>query len=517
MAEIFIDGFDKYGPVGVTSLEPYITGEWNLALVGYGGFFQIGKGLSSSGFSVNLNGGETITSISKTLYSNMPRIIGGVRINVDLIGSHPAIMSGVSFVDANTLQCEIMIQPGTGFIQFIRYSGATSHIVNTSSVSVRAHSSHYLEWDISIGGAGAYSIYLDSILILNGNAATNGGSGNNYINQFQLKARGAAGYQSQNTFYDDLYIFDTTGPYNNAVLRSNPRIETQLPINDIQKQFVNNGTYLGNITPGGSGVAVSSNKLILTKKIPSVDMTIDTIVLSSGTTYGVDEFRAVLYSDLSGSPNSLLAQSNIITGVSSTLFEFNLITSHNLIGGNPYWLGAMYKTNVIINGSQSVTVNVDNAISNAVIASYNFDSGAPAIAPSVISGQSSWLLYGICSNVSTNWITQSNNPGLGDQSSISANIPGTEDLYGFPAITNNPTSIYTVGVKSLAKLTDTGNRTVDLRIKSNSVTNSGTITNQVLTTSYGWIDSYFPVDPGTGNIWSESTINGSVSGIKLVS
>lgn len=507
MSEIFIDGFDKYGPIGYPGTSALIVGEWTIA----GENMNIVNPLSSTGYALEI--GSSI--LEKTLPGNFSRLIAGVRFQSNLGGMAGGIAGQISFGDAGNNQVSVSILSSTGWIGIYRYSGGVSTLItSTTNISVKANSIHFLEIDITFGSAGAYFIYLDGILILSGNGITNGGTSNNQANQVGLE--GGSG----SCIFDDLYVFDSTGVYNNAVLLTNPRIETQLPIGSSQTEFTNNGVYLGNIIvsapDGGFEDVIHHNSLVLIQHTPVVNMTINTIngVMTSAP---IDNWRAVLYSDNAGSPNTLLAQSADTQGTVQSTTSLNLLTPQNLIGGIPYWMGFMYKTNILINTEQLTTVSVTDNNLSGVFGAVSYNSGPPTPAPTMSIAGPTYMFYGLCSNVSVNWVSENRNPPPGDLSSMSSNTPGNEELFNFASVSSPPTTIYTVAVKSHAKLTDTGNRSIDLRMKSVGTTNSGTSNSQILSTSYEWADSFFTTDPNNGNLWTEAALNAATSGIKIVS
>lgn len=506
MSDVFVDGFDKYGPVGYVGVNSIITSEWTvcsfpwsvnpLAAIG------IGNGLSSTGTSIFIKDGA---NLSKTI-SNKSHIIGGIRFKNDLTGLS-SYFGGVIFADANSPQVIIAIEAGTGFIKLITYSGSTASTIATSTISVRANSVHYLEWDITFSATGAYYIYLDSVLILSGTTNTSGGTENDYINQFQLQS-------SNTTYFDDLYLFDSAGGVNNSVLLTNPRIETQFPISDNTKQFSNGGAIIGTINPY-STTSVFNGTMSLVPVIPAVNMTLDSLNFS-GISSSYDNITAVIYSDVAGIPTTLLGYSLDTIGNGGPPVTLPLISSVPLVTGTKYWIGFMYKTDPIPNPSGAIQVATYNNSLSGRYAVVTYGS-PPGTAPTMISFQPSYMYYGNCSSVAHNWVSEIRNQPPGDTSFIYSSTVGNEDLYNFPVLSTHPTAIYTVAVKAYAKLTDTGVRTVDLRTKSALVDSAGSSSGQTPGTAYEWIGSFFDNDPNTSTSWTESGLNNAASGIKVAS
>lgn len=512
MSEFFIDGFDKYGPTGYLGLSETIISEWTTCVFPHGvtTAIGIGNGLSATGNSIYVTNDA---SISKTI-PNKSQIIGGIRFKDGVSGpyfSNPHPSNGIVFADSNTPQFQIMIEGGTGFIKLIIYSGIYATTAATSSVSVRANSVHYLEWDITLSSTGAYYIYLDSVLILSGTANTSGGTENDYINQIQLQSNGGS---ASIINFDDLYLFDSSGSVNNSVLLTNPRIETQLSVSDSQKQFSNGGAIIGNINPY-SNTTISNGSMSLVPVIPSVNMTLDSLNFV-GVSAIYDNITAVVYSDVAGTPTTLLSNSLDTIGYGGPPVTIALISSVPLVAGTKYWIGFMYKTNLTPNPSGTIQVATYNNSLSGRYALVTYGS-PPGTAPTMSSFQPSYMYYGNCSAVAHNWISEVRNPPPGDTSFIYSSTVGNEDLYNFPVLSTHPTAIYTVAVKAYAKLTDTGIRTVDLRMKSSSSDSAGSDAGQTPGTSYEWVGSFFPNDPNTSTTWTESGLNSALSGIKVAS
>jgi hypothetical protein len=376
-------------------------------------------------------------------------------------------------------------------------------LIATTTSSINANSVHYLEFDVTIGSSASYNIYLDGVSILSGTGNTKGTSLNNYVNQFAFQGGNSGGF-----IFDDLYIFNTSGLTNNSVLLTNPRIETQFPISDNQRQFSNNGNVLGEVysyPPPGYYPTIGANTMVFRKFTPVVNMTINSISFVPNVT-SVARVKAFLYTDNSGVPGTLITSGSEISGSFSGVTTSILSSSENLIAATPYWLG--FITDV---GFQCVVADLNI---QGYTASYTYGS-IPSTAPTVTSGQPSWQIWGNCNGITQNWVVTSNNPPLDNFGYISSNTPGNEDLYNFPNLSTHPTAIYTVSVKGYLKLSDTGNRSVDLRMKSSSTDSAGSNAGQIPGTAFGWFESFFDTDPATGIAWTESGINNAISGVKV--
>ena len=152
------------------------------------------------------------------------RLIGGIRFNLEssLTGN-----SGIGFLDsAGSSQGCITVNGTTSTIS-LRTGNATGVAVATSGASVTVGSTHYLEWDITFGNSARYQVWLDGVSIISGTGDTTA-TANNNVGSFTI-----IGMASSNILiFDDLYLFDTSGTTNNAVLLTSPRIETTFPTAD---------------------------------------------------------------------------------------------------------------------------------------------------------------------------------------------------------------------------------------------------------------------------------------------
>ena len=154
MALIFMDGFDHYGPPGQTTPTPLSivqSGPWPAATIGNNGSVIVAAGLSSPGNSINLVGSSAgQAQLIKPLGANYSRMIGGVRFQV--WGAN----NGVRLVCNRTPQVSINIA-NAGAIT-IRTGDLNGTVIATGAVTIAPGATHYLEWDITIGAAGAYQV-----------------------------------------------------------------------------------------------------------------------------------------------------------------------------------------------------------------------------------------------------------------------------------------------------------------------------------------------------------------------
>jgi hypothetical protein len=495
MGVLFIEGFDKYGGINSntgTVAGMFIDGEWTTGAANW----TIVAGLSSTGFAAQIAfSGVGAAYLSKTLATTYTRIIGGIRFNANLASN-----AGFGFASSGTQACTITVNT-TGAIS-LRTGNHTGTALSTSSTTVSANATHYLEWDISIGASSAYQVWLDGVSVFSSTGNT--ANGTSSINQFNFFG------QSATIQFDDLYLFDSTGGTNNAVLNTNPRIETQSPTADSSVQFSFGAAILGSANAATSASTNPGVDLFLRTYTPPVACVLNSVAMVPLATNGAAKFKATLYADSAGLPGSLLATGTEVVGsISGSTLVGPFSSGQTLTASTAYWIGFITDTSQA--QSQSDGNNTGWRKANT------YASGPPNPAGSGTAGSASFLIYGNLTGVSVNYYEDSVNPPPGDISYVFASSSGFEDLYSFPALSTTPLNIYTVCVKGNIKKSDTGARTVDLRMKSSSTDSAGSNGGQTPGTTYGWLDSFFDTDPNTGSAWTVTGLNAATSGVKIAS
>lgn len=536
MAVIFIDGFDKYGPTGENDPSPttlVMQTEWTSFTAPAGtslgalAVLTIVDGLSATGYAIQIaagNGGNG-SMLYRSLPGNYSRLIGGIRVNIPTIGNSNIEIMFLDGVGNSTTQAAIVINT-SGKIE-VRAGGNNTlnlpvTILATSTASISSGVSHYIEWDITFhNSSGAYQVWLDGASVIGPTtgADTCGATTNNYANVFALCSTGSLQILSK---WDDLYLFDNTGSTNNAVLLTNPRIETRYPSSDSQTQWTNNGNVLIPVGIKQTGVstgtlstnAPGANQLTLMTITPAVTCTLQSIGLYPSAASATAKFKAVLYADSTGSPGSLTATGTEVTGcTTNTPLTLPFASGQSLTASTSYWIGFITDTSIALNQYDSTTT-IGQKKTNT------YTSGAPNPAGTMTSNQVNWVIWGNATGTTTNWESVACDPACGsgparDNSSIQSSTVGQEDLYAFPALTTSADTIYTVAVKANMKRANSGARTVDLRIKSGSTDSGGSNTALTPSTSYSWMTSYFDTDPNTGTGWTSSAVNNAVAGPKI--
>lgn len=500
MALLFCDGFDKYGPANSnsTAVVALLTaGEWTSAAA----TLNVVASLSATGQALVLSPLATSLGLVKTLSASYSRLIGGFRFASTLGGVGGA---GLGFGDANTLQCTISIN-AAGTIS-LRTGAIAGTALATSSTSITANSTHYLEWDITFGTSAAYQVWLDGVSVFSGTGNTRGGTANNSANQLIFTGAGGA---TQVVTVDDLYLFDATGSTNNAILLNSPRIETTFPISDSAVQFAVGAAILGSSVARTAAVfSATNNFLYLRRFTPTVSGTLNSVTLMPAATSVGALHRGVIYADSAGAPGTLMSVGANQTGVTSGVAKDLPLSSQSLVAGTSYWLGFM--------GDTSLNMSQLDANATGYRAAATFGSGAPGTAPGMTAGQGSFLLWGNLSGITAaNFSEVSQQPPAGQYSYLADSTVGHEDLYGFNPMTATPGSVHAVALKGYCQRSDTGAKTVSLRIKSGGTDSGGSITGQSPATTYGWLASYFPTDPNTGGAWTGAALDAATAGIKV--
>jgi hypothetical protein len=504
MALLFCDGFDKYGNannqgIAATTAAALTAGEWT-STINLGSSVAIVPGLSAIGYALQFIATVQNLNLLKTLATSYSRLIGGIRIQSPLTAA-----CGVAFADSGSFQCGIQILT-TGQLS-LRTGSALASVTATSTVVVSAGSTHYLEWDITFGASAAYNIYLDGVSIMSGTGATKT-TGNSTANQFTLIGSGS------NVFVvDDLYLFDTTGSTNNAVLLTSPQIETQYPSGDSSVQFSFGAAVLGNSNQGTTNTnAPGANELFLRSFTTGPSSTLASVSCIPGATSASAKFKAVVYADSSGPTGSTKATGTEVTGTTSgTTLTSAFSSPPTLAASTVYWLGFITDTSVVLQETDSN--------SSGQKAANTYGSGPPSN-PTMTVAQPSWTIWGNLGSPGVNWYEEStwDNPPPGDVSYVSDSTSGHEDLYSFPALTTpNPATIYAVAVKGYIRKTDSGTRTVNLQCHSSSTDSAGTNSGIAPATTYGWLDSFFETDPNGSIAWTATAVNAATSGFKVAS
>ena len=490
MADIFWDGFDKYGPLNGLTANSTMGSEWTSVPSSSASFVA---GRFANSLALQLSYGYVA---SRTLPGNYGRLIGGVAMQPSLANN-----SGVVFADAGTNQCAVGFNASGKLVLWTGGLGGTQ--VAISSAAINANTWHYVEWDLTFAASGSYTVWLDGVQVFTGTGNLKS-SGNAYANVVTLN-----GYVCN---FDDMYLFDSTGSVNNAV-RGDSRVETLLPVADASVAFALGQGVFGawyNLT-GATGY-MSASQLYLRKFTVPVAGTLASVGIMPASTSSGANFKPAVYADNAGSPGTLLSSGPQVTGCASgTALALALTTPQALTAGQNVWIGYVTDTALTMQRQDNSSF-VTNA---GYTASVTYSSGAPSNAPGMSSGQYSLQVWGNMTGISANY-SESNlvPPGL-DLSYVASSAVGDEDRYSFASLSSTPANIAGVKISALLRKTDSGARTVTLQLKSGGTEVSGAA--QSPTASYLYFAAYQDTDPNTGAAWTGSGVNNLTAGAKIAS
>ena len=491
MADIFWDGFDKYGPVNCIPTNSTMNSEWT-TVPSSSSTFVAGRFTNSLALQMSY----TFVSATRTLPANYSRLIGGIALNSSL-----AANSGVIFGDAGTNQCAVGFNTAGKLVLWNGGLGGTQVAIATAAIT--ANTWHYVEWDLTFASSGSYNVYVDGVSVFSGTGNLKSSS-NAYANQVILIGNVCA--------FDDMYLFDSTGSVNNAV-RGDSRVETLFPTGDASVAFSPSAAAIGAyFSLGGSTTYWSSGQLYLRKFQAPVSGTLNSVSIMPQTTSGSANFKPAVYADNSGSPGTLLTTGSQVTGCTAgNALTMNVTTPQSLTAGTNYWIGYVCDTSLTMQRSDNSSFSSNAGYS----ASVTYTSAPPSTAPSMSSGQSSLQLWGNMTGMSTNYTEVNEVPPGADLSCVSSSTVGAEDRYNFGSLSSTPANIGGVKVSALLRKTDTGARTITVQLKSGSTEITGS--SQSPSTSYIYYSAYQDTDPNTSAAWTASGVNAVTGGTKIAS
>jgi len=497
---IFTESGDLYGPPGVTA---NVSTQWTTV---FGSSPIVVAGLSAPGYALRL---VQSTNSIKNFNASFTRIAGSVRFQNTMVAqNYISFLNGVTQVFTITFETSGAINLRTGAV-----GGA---IIATAG-AVPANSTHVLSWDVTIGGAGVgtYVVNLDGVLLYSGTGNT--GNSQPSVNGIQTFIPGNSG---NNFTIDDLIIADPTQPnYNSAFLTSNPVIETQYVSGDNQTQFTNDGNvlppngFLG-LTRVNDPASNVANSLYLARVTAPSNCNLNSIALVPSTASATAKYKAVLYADSASAPGALLATGTEVVGaVAGTPIVMPFAAPPALVSGTYYWFGYINDT--------AVNMNTYDGASGLFVfrrKANTYTSGAPNPAGTGFVADEDMHMWGIATGSDANFASlKLIPPPATAQSQTHSSTVGQEDLFTFPALATNPSTIFGMAVKGLVAKSDAGARTVSLNVKSVSSDTTGSAPGQALATTPLWQGSYFDVDPATGVAWTLSGANAAKAGVSVAS
>jgi hypothetical protein len=492
MALLFCEGFDKYGGAnsygaGVSAL--LTAGEWNSTSASP----AIVAPLSQTGQALSLG------TITKTLPGAYGRLIGGLRFNSPL----GTVNLGLQFLDGGSSQAAVQINTtGTVSVRNGLFNSGT--VLGTSTASITANTTHYIEFDITLANAGSYQVWMDGVSILSGSGDTTT-TANSSATGIAIQTAGGT------AIVDDFYVFDASGTTNNAALLTSPRIETQFPTGDAAVQFAAGAAILGSsVTRSGTNQATIANQMRLRAVTPAVACTLNSIAFQAGGTgNGAIQLRPVVYSNVGAAPGVLLVSGATVTGTTAGAVKtMPVSTPLALTAGTTYWIGHMCDV------AQGAALTQLSAANDDVTSTATFAAGAPGSAPTGTAAVGT-VLWANVTVSGANWFAVSQAPPQGNLSYVFDAVVAHEDLYTYPPLSVPPSAIYAVAVKANLSKSDAGAKTVSMRMKSGATDSAGTTASAAPGTGYGWLSSHFATDPATGAAWTLTGINAAQSGVKI--
>src|ERR1700691_5873407 len=125
MADIFWDGFDKYGPLNGAPSNSSMGSEWTTVPTS-SALFVAGRFTNSLALQFT----ATFSNATRTLPSNSPRLIGGIALDCSL-----AANSGIIFGDVGTNQCALGFNTSGKLVLWQGGLGGTQIAINTTAIT----------------------------------------------------------------------------------------------------------------------------------------------------------------------------------------------------------------------------------------------------------------------------------------------------------------------------------------------------------------------------------------------
>jgi len=209
MALLWIEGFESFGvtngnaPVGLKQKYDNATDDSSIGSV------QAGR---TSGHSLRMIGGGTI--LGKTISTGTSTLIVGFGFYIDAFSSN-ANGQIFQFWDGASEQGALELQT-SGLWKYYRRNNSTTALGTSSGIAITTATWFYVELKVTFhSSAGTVDIWVNgtSVLSLTGQNTSNSGNAQATTVVWEGSLGG-----SDHTTFDDIYVLDTTGSLNNAVL-----------------------------------------------------------------------------------------------------------------------------------------------------------------------------------------------------------------------------------------------------------------------------------------------------------
>ena len=529
---VFMDGFDKYGPVN-TNGEQFIralnnSGEWSGFQansswdVNYKAAAPLG---SSTGCSLQIYDSDSSLlslNVYKTVPGNYPRTIGGVYFKSSALNY---IYQVVNFSDVNGNATQLYIAVDTaGKLGVWRGNFAGTRIA-TSTYTYVAGTSIGIEWDITFSSTtGIVKVWIDGVLDINLTGQNTISTANSYFNRIYLGVIAASITGISATLnYDHFYLWC----YNAAGGTETPigggfQVQTSFPIADSTPSQFNGRRYLGNYSLLTATGMSSATDITMTGPftVPNNCQALGIVWWPNINSTGTYTTYVGIYAESGGSPTTLLAQSVTSTTAANDPTGLYFDTPLSLTAGSKFFLAHT------INVGSSTAIRSGLGIAPSYRVSRATFAPLPATAPALgTSTFSSQQAIGIIASGFTGgkFDAVDMNPALPSFVYNYDSVAGDVDAYTFGGLEGSPTAIYYLALKGVLGRTNTGSRTARLEVDSAGTISAGSLgsftpavvgSNQNGGPIYA---TYFKNDPATSTAWTNSAAAGIKGRAKVVS
>lgn len=454
---------------------------------------------------------ETRDSSAGGPYMNFPttygRCIGGCHMEVQLLSGYAAVVafSNLDAGNANNWTVGVYIDRSTGEIQLRRgFYNAT--ILETAPNLLVDDSVYCIEWDICPKSSGGYAkVWVDKVLVIDYTGDTAGEPANGITGII------VAPYfcpVDHNYFW--LYTSDVDNGEEPALTQ--PLIYTDFPdALDGTPDSVPTQGILGYGDRTGNTVSSNDDTIYLMEAVANVSGTLDEIGWRQSATNATAKWKICIYSDASGSPDSLLGSSVEQTGFLPSQWMFAALqTPVAIVEGTSYWIGVHHNANTTADRGPADIMGMADG--------QTYESGLtdPAVAaPQTNSHSIVGKLSGIgaTDHVKFMGCTQIDENA---QPYTVLDAAAEQDLFTFPTFPVAPTTIYGVQMSALMQKTEAGAVTADLDILSDATTGNGDNPAQAISSGgFAWMLSFFKNDPDGDVAWVKAQLDAAKYGYSV--
>lgn len=512
----FMDGFDKYGrPSGSGSTIDWVQTisptDWEWDAID--SCIAIGPPIGSP------RGASIYWTNNGAIIKNLPTTYGRVMGSCCARANNAS--SVLDFFECGLGTTNLTLQWNNNGNVYARRGTGVSTIFATGvgpMFPLVRGSVHWFAWDIKQANSDGYvKVWVDGTLVINFSGDTTSAASDG-TSWFQLYA-----YSSNYIDHFWLGCYLTAGGTETPPL-TNPVIETNYAASDSAVQFTPNCIGLGDFERYSSSYfANNTGRRYFRRVRADVSGNLTHINTYVSTTSATANIKVALYSDSGGLPSTVLGSSGSSVGTTADTWKSVALSAPVAItAGTYYWLCVACDTAINLTETfplSDTTLDCPGCYQTISYASAFGNSPTVVLTDGL-------LVYATISGVSGNFGAVRDPGGAyrGRGSSIStpinynfSNTPGQEDLFTPETLPGVPTAIHTVQIKAFTLRTDAGPRTMDLRMKSGAVSSSGSLAGQTPpVTSPGWLASNFRLNPDGSVAWTQTTLNNSKFGYKLV-